>query len=106
MAIIKIGSGYAEPFEDFLAESLKDPEFAAEWERQAPQRKIMQMLIEERIKRKATQKQLAEQIGVKQSSLARLESGRHLPSISFLSKVADALGWKLEINLVPKPKSA
>lgn len=98
----KMKGAYFIDFEDVLAKEMEDPEFAAEWERHAPQREIMKMLIEERIKRKATQKQLATQIGVKQSSLARLESGRHLPSISFLSKVADALGWRLELRLVPK----
>ncbi len=90
------------PIDDLFDKLMQDPEFRAEWQRQEPQRKIMSMLIEERIKRKKTQKELAEQIGVKPSSLSRLESGNHAPSIAFLAKVADALDRRLEINLVPK----
>ena len=89
-------------FDQVFAQHMRDPEFAAEWHAQENQRKIMSMLIEERIKRKKSQKELAQEIGVKPSSLSRLESGTHTPSIAFLAKIADALGRRLEISLVPK----
>lgn len=90
------------PHEEVFAKLMQDPEFAVEWKAQENERKITTMLIEERIKRRLTQRQLAEQIGVKQPSLARLETGKHTPTIAFLAKIADALGRRLEINLVPK----
>jgi len=93
---------HTAPHEELFAKLMQDPEFVAEWQRQAPQREIMRMLIEERIKRKKTQKELAEEIGVKPSSLSRLESGSHSPSLAYLSKIAEALGRRLEINLVEK----
>ena len=89
-------------FDQVFAQHMRDPEFVAQWHAQENQRKIMSMLIEERIKRKKSQKELAQEIGVKPSSLSRLESGTHTPSIAFLAKIADALGRRLEISLVPK----
>ena len=46
-----------------------------------------------------TQKQLAEKVGTKQSSIARLESGNYNPSLQFLQKVANALGKQLTFGL-------
>jgi transcriptional regulator with XRE-family HTH domain len=48
-----------------------------------------------RISKKLTQKQLAEKIGTKQSSIARLENAGYAPNLNFLVKISDALGVKL-----------
>jgi len=37
-------------------------------------------------------------IGAKQSAIARLESGRHNPSVRLLGKIATAIGKKLSIK--------
>jgi ribosome-binding protein aMBF1 (putative translation factor) len=42
-----------------------------------------------------TQAVLAEKVGTHQSSIARTESGSGLPSLSFLKKIADAIGVPL-----------
>jgi transcriptional regulator with XRE-family HTH domain len=47
-----------------------------------------------------TQTQLAELVGTRQPSIARLENGSSLPSISFLQKVAAALNARVEVRLV------
>jgi transcriptional regulator with XRE-family HTH domain len=47
-----------------------------------------------------TQTQLAELVGTRQPSIARLENGSSLPSISFLQKVAAALDARVEVRLV------
>ena len=52
-----------------------------------------------RILRGLTQKQLADMVGTKQSSIARLERGTTPPNLSFLSKVAAALGARVEVRL-------
>ncbi|HCC05534.1 TPA: hypothetical protein DEP58_04535 [Patescibacteria group bacterium] len=54
-----------------------------------------------RAHKKMTQKELAEKIGTQQPSIARIESGSLLPSISFLKKIAEAF----DTQLVP-PKFA
>ena len=45
-------------------------------------------------------------MNTKQESIARLESGSSLPSLSTVRKVADALDAEVEINLRPKHHSA
>jgi len=49
-----------------------------------------------RILRGLTQKQLADLVGTKQSSIARLESGSSEPRLSFLRRVIQALGGKFD----------
>lgn len=53
---------------------------------------IAQMVIEARLIKGLTQEELAEKVGTHQSSIARLEAGNTLPSLSFLEKIADSLG--------------
>lgn len=53
-----------------------------------------------RMQRGLTQKQLADLLGTKQSSIARLESGNSEPSLSFLRRVVQALGAKLEVKII------
>ncbi|MDO8620516.1 MAG: helix-turn-helix transcriptional regulator [bacterium] len=60
--------------------------------------KIMDALIRARIKKKLTQRGLAQKIGVAQSALARFESGRTNPTLSFLKKVTVGLGLKLSVK--------
>jgi transcriptional regulator with XRE-family HTH domain len=45
--------------------------------------------------REISQKQLAELVGTKQSSISRIERGNGLPSLSFLQKIATALNTHL-----------
>lgn len=53
---------------------------------------IGQMLLEARVEKGMTQKVLASRIGTKQPSIARIENGASLPSLSILEKIADAFG--------------
>ncbi len=48
-----------------------------------------------RVQKGLTQKELADRVGTKQTSISRLESGRLSPSISFLSQIATALDTEL-----------
>lgn len=79
---------------------MADPVFKKRWDARANQRRVTRNLIEARIKHKLTQRQLAERIGIKQPSLARIERGTYLPSIATLQKIATGLGKKLEIRFV------
>lgn len=84
---------------------LKDPEFRAEYGDLEPEYKLASALIRLRLAKGLTQEQLARLLNTKQESIARLESGGSLPSLSTVKKVANALDAELEINLRPKPKS-
>ena len=88
-------------FNEFLKESLKNPKIRAEYEKQQPEFALIQALLDARIKKGVTQKELARKIGTKQSAIARLESGRANPSVAFLKKLAQALNSHLEIKFIP-----
>ena len=83
--------------EEWEAERLQDPEFVAALAAREPAYQVARL----RILRGLTQKQLAELVGTRQSSIARLERGSTPPNLSFLSKVAAALGARVEVHLSP-----
>lgn len=85
-------------YEKWRKQQLNDPEFVAELEKLEPGYQVARL----RIKLGLTQSQLAEMVGTKQPSIARLESGASSPSLSFLEKVAEALGAEMKVHLVPK----
>jgi len=84
---------------------LRDPEFRAEYEALEPEYKLASALIRLRLSKGLTQEELARKLHTKQASIARLESGASLPSLSTIKKVAEALDAELDITLRPK-KSA
>ena len=83
------------PYEEVRAELLADPETKAAYDALDPVYQIIRL----RIERGLTQAQLAELVGTKQPSIARLEKGETLPSLAFLNRVADALGARLIVRL-------
>ena len=85
-------------FNDFLKESLKNTKIKAEYDKLQPEFAMIQAVIDARVKKGVTQKELAEKIGTKQSVISRLESGRANPSVAFLKKLAQALNSHLEIR--------
>jgi len=87
-------------FEDWEAEKIKDPDFLAAAEKLEPGYQVARL----RMLRGLTQAQLAEMVGTRQPSIARLENGSSTPSLSFLSKIAEALGAKIEFKLIPDAK--
>ncbi len=90
-------------YEDFLKQQLRNPRVRKEYDALESEFALAKEIIELRIKKKLTQKQLAHQIGTSQPAIARIESGSyHNVSLSFLRRVADALGAIPEIHLKRK----
>ena len=90
-------------YEDFLKQQLKNPKLRKEYESLEDEFTLAKEIIELRIKSKLTQKQLAQQIGTSQPAIARIESGSYRNvSLSFLRRIADALGAVPEIHLRKK----
>jgi transcriptional regulator with XRE-family HTH domain len=85
-------------FEDWEAGQMQDPEFRAAAEDLEPAYQVARL----RIMRGLTQEQLAEMVGTKQPSIARLESGKMEPRLSFLRRVVEALGGRLQVQIVPQ----
>ncbi|MHB8192789.1 MAG: helix-turn-helix domain-containing protein [Bellilinea sp.] len=88
-------------FEDWEANKMKDAAFDAAAKELEPGYQVARL----RIQRGFTQTQLAEMIGTRQPSIARLENGSSLPSISFLNKIATALDAKIEVRLIAENKT-
>ena len=93
----------AKPYEDFLAEQLKDPEFKKEYEALEEEFTLAKEVIQLRQRLNLTQKELADRIGTSQPAIARVESGtyRNL-SLSFLRRLAVGLDAVPEIHLRKK----
>jgi ribosome-binding protein aMBF1 (putative translation factor) len=85
-------------FEQFEREQLKKTGYKQAYDNLEVEFKIYEALIMARIDKKLTQRQLAKKLGIAQSALARFESGRTNPTLSFLQKITTELGLKLTIN--------
>jgi DNA-binding XRE family transcriptional regulator len=85
-------------FNDWQAEQLLDPQFVAAANELKPGYQISRL----RIQRGLTQSQLAEMVGTRQPSIARLENGSNIPSLSFLDRIAKALDARIELHIVPR----
>jgi predicted transcriptional regulator len=93
----------ATRYADFLKQQLRKPKVRKEYDALEGEFALAKEIIELRIRKKLTQKQLAQQIGTSQPAIARIESGSYQNvSLSFLRRVADALGAVPEIHLKRK----
>ena len=81
-----------------LDEQLKDPDFAAEWELQRPEREYIKAIIAARMEQNLTQKELAQKTGIRQSNISRIENGNSSPTIATLQQLASGMGKTLHIE--------
>jgi len=85
------------PLKGVIDELMQNPEFRAEYESLEPAYQLTRL----RIERGLTQAELAELVGTKQPSIARLEAGNS--GTTLLERVAAALD--AQIQIVPKEKT-
>ncbi|MFZ2199829.1 MAG: helix-turn-helix transcriptional regulator [Microgenomates group bacterium] len=83
------------PFEDLKAEWLKDPEFRKEYEALQPEYQLACQMMDARIAKKMSQKELAKLAGTGQAVISRLEGMNAKPSFSLVQKIATALKTNL-----------
>jgi len=91
--------------EELKAKLLSDPEVKAEYDRiEREEMPMLDAILAARKEAGLTQAQVAERMGTKATSVARLEaalvSGKHSPSISTLRKYANALGKQLDVRFL------
>ncbi len=86
-------------FEEHKRKLLADPEVRKFYDELEPEYTIIRSIINNRLKKKISQQELAKKVGTGQSAISRLESGNANPSMRFLQKVAKALGTRLTISL-------
>ncbi len=82
---------------DWGARQLQSPDFVEAVQNLEPGYQVARL----RMQRGLTQAQLAELVGTRRQSIARLESGQSQPSLSFLQRIADVLQARIEVHLVP-----
>ena len=90
-----IGAAVAD---DIRRQEKADPEYRKVRARFARAEAVARLLIQFRIKHDLTQEQLAELIGTSAPAISRLESGTHVPSLTTLSRLAEAVGERLVIG--------
>ena len=88
-------------FKDWQDQQHQDAEFVAE----SLELEAGYQIARLRLLRGLTQAQLADMVGTRQPSIARLENGSSVPSLSFLERIAEALDATVEIKIKPKPLS-
>jgi len=85
------------PYEEVRERLLQDPATRKAYDNLETAYRLTCLRIEKRL----TQEQLAELVGTKQPSIARLERGTSAPSLSFLKRVVEALDARLIITIEP-----
>lgn len=86
-------------FEAFKKRMLKNPAVKAEYDALEEEYALASELISARARAKMTQDQVARRMGTSQSAVARMESGRKMPSTTSLQKYAKAVGHRMRIKL-------
>ncbi len=90
------------PVEESFQEWEKDPKFTAAYDALEDEFALAGALIEARSKADMTQEQVAAAMGTTQTVIARLESGRTMPSTRTLERFAKATGMRLRISFEPE----
>jgi transcriptional regulator with XRE-family HTH domain len=93
------------PVEEAFQEWRKDPEFVAAYDALEEEFALAEALILARAQADMTQEDVAQKMGTTQAAIARLESGRTMPSTRTLTRFADATGTKLRISFVKEKSS-
>jgi len=90
--------------EELKSAALARADVRAEYDALAPEFELLRRMLQARKQAGLTQEEVAERMGTKRSTVARLEStlatGQHSPSIAISQKYAKAVGRKLEIRFV------
>ena len=81
------------------ARILANPEARAEYDAQAPEFELARELITARARAGLTQSELAERMHTTQSTIARLEIGRTMPSMRTLARHGEATGSRAVVRL-------
>ena len=86
------------------AEMLTDATIRAEYEVLADEFEMARELIAARNKARLTQGEVAQRMGTTQSVVARLESGKRMPSMRTVQRYAQAIGARAVVRLERVPK--
>ncbi|MEM7758082.1 MAG: helix-turn-helix transcriptional regulator [Cyanobacteria bacterium P01_A01_bin.40] len=86
----------------FINENISSaPEVRAESNPDSPENQLALTVIALRSEVGLSQREFAARIGMKQSQLARIETGRQIPKLKTLARLASVAGYEVKVSLVP-----
>lgn len=92
-------------FDRYLENQLKDPDFAARFQKAGEAWDVAVQLAALRKESRLSQKELAKRVGTSQQQISRLESpGYEGHSLSMLRRVAEALGASIHVEIHRKKR--
>ena len=94
------------PVEESAERWMRDPEIRAAYDALEEEFALASALIRARGEADMTQEQVARAMGTTQAVVARLESGRVMPSTRTLERFAKATGTRLRISFEPDKPGA
>jgi transcriptional regulator with XRE-family HTH domain len=80
---------------------MRDPKYRRAYDALEAEFTLASAMIEARSRAGLTQEELAEKMETSQSSIARMESGKAIPSGRTLKRFAEATGTRLKISFEP-----
>ena len=86
---------------ELKAAMMQDPAVRTEYDALAPEFETARELIAARSRAGITQNEIARRMGTTQSAIARLESGKRIPSIKTVQRYARAIGYRAVVRLEP-----
>jgi ribosome-binding protein aMBF1 (putative translation factor) len=85
-------------FEDHLKKQLKNPAFRAAWKESEVEYELAKQLIERRLKKHISQRELAKRAKTTQAVISRIETMNANPSVNTLQRIATVLNTSLRIS--------
>ncbi len=85
--------------QETIENQLKDAEFKQAWNESEAEYLLAKQLIEKRLEKKLSQRELAKRLHTSQAVISRLETMKGNPSLSLLKRIAQVLDAKLTVQL-------
>lgn len=86
-------------FKELKQKLLQNNQIKEEYNKLTSKYKLIEQILEIRLQKGITQKELANRLNTKQSAIARFESGSYNPTLSFLQELVKALDCELDISI-------
>lgn len=86
------------PFDNLHKKWMKDPEYKKGYEDLELEFSLIEAIIKARGAQGLTQRELAKQLKIAQSSLARFEAGGANPTMAFVKKLLSGLNLKVTVS--------
>lgn len=91
--------------QEYKRNKMRDSEFAKAYEEVQPEMNIIRAIIDARIAKNMTQKDLSNKTGINQSEISKLENGTRNPSIKLLQRLAEGMDMVLDVSFKEKTLS-